>query len=282
MLSNHATSELVDHVFRANITPPSTLYVALCTEIPEVGDTGSDITEISYTNYARMLIPTQSTFFDAAGTTSIRAIVQQDLLEFANEAGTNGNANATHYAICSAITGGDLLGFGTLNGGTGYAISSGNTPRIPAGEIVIDIGAAGTAGFTDWACEQLLNLMFRGVAWNIAGNLHAGLASVAVEEDDSDGDSDITECTGTDYAREPVPAASFATPASAGVIANTTAVTFDTPGASGWTSMVSVFIADALAAASSNVVAYNDISSQDINENDEISIPIGDFDMDLD
>jgi hypothetical protein len=67
-LTNFAENELLDHVFNAAYTPPSTVYVALCTSDP--GETATDLSGVecaNANNYAREAIT-----FAAASSRSVQ------------------------------------------------------------------------------------------------------------------------------------------------------------------------------------------------------------------
>ena len=83
-LSNYATTELVDHIFKAAYSPEATLYLCLCTAAPTAASTGSTITETDYTNYVRKSFT--ATSFNTAAT---RKIVQALDIEFAQAGGAS-------------------------------------------------------------------------------------------------------------------------------------------------------------------------------------------------
>ncbi len=66
MLSNFATTKLIDHVFKTAYSPASTLYLALCTAAPTAASTGATITETDYPGYVRKSFTGSSVFAAAA------------------------------------------------------------------------------------------------------------------------------------------------------------------------------------------------------------------------
>jgi hypothetical protein len=271
-LSDFATTELVDHIFKAAYTPAATLYLALCTAAPTAASTGSTIVETDYTNYVRKSFTVTS--FNAA---ALRKIVQALDIEFAQAGGASGSV-ITHYAICDAASAGNMLAFGAFN--SSWNVVNGNTPKIPAAEIEISIGAS-TNGFTDVAVHLMLNLMFRNVAWaSPNATIHFGLATATIS--DSDGIGDVTECSGNNYAREPVPASSIDA-AAAGVTTNNTGIVFDIPSGT-WGLVTSLFIVDDLSGVGGDLLAFDNtnIIDQTPTTGDTVQLVAGAFDVDLD
>lgn len=269
-LSNYATTELVDHVFKAAYSPVSTHYLALCTAAPTAASTGSTITETDYGGYARKSF-TGASIFSAAAS---RKVIQTTLLEMAQASGVSAS-NITHWAVLDAATNGNMLAFGAFN--SAWNVVAGNTPKIPANEIEISIGASSGAGFTDYTAHKMLDLMFRNQAWSTpSSSIHFGLSTATLTDSSTSG----TEPSGNGYAREPVPASSFDA-AALGVTTNNAAITFDTPTGS-WGLCVSVIIMDAL--TSGNLLGYDNdnVTDQTPVADDTVQIEAGAFDLDLD
>lgn len=248
-LSNYATSELVDHVFKAAYSPVATLYLALCTSAPAVGDGGGDLVETDYSGYAREGF-TGSTVF---GAPSSRAIAQVADVTMNQAAGVSTNP-ITHFAICDALTGGNVLGFGAFN--SSWNVVAGNTPTIASGEMNISAGAGSGAGFTDTAVHLMLNLMFRNQAWTSPNaTIYAALATATI----ADSDTSITELSGNAYDRVNIPAASMDA-AVAGDTENNTIIAF--PTATGaWSTFTSMALFDDEAAG--NLLAYDNANVVD-------------------
>jgi len=272
-LSNYGLSALINHVFKTAYTPfpNTTLFLALCTSAPTVASTGSTIVETDFASYARKAI-TATDF--AAPVAASRTIVQGVDLIFATATGA-GSLPISHYAICDASTGGNMLGFAAFN--STFEIVSGNIAKVESGEIEISITTSSN-GFTDIAVDKMLNLMFREIAWTSPNaTVHFGLSTATIADTDAIGD--VTECSGNNYAREPVPASSIDT-ATTGVTTNNTDITFDTPSGS-WGLVTSLFIASALTAG--DLLAYDNtnVVDQTPTTNDVVQLLAGSFDCAL-
>lgn len=102
------------------------LFVALYTADPGETDVG---TEATYTSYAR-----QSVVRSAAGwTVSGNSVTNAALITFPTSGGTDNTL--THFAVRTALTGGDLVGSGALD--SSILIESGDTPKFNIGDINI-------------------------------------------------------------------------------------------------------------------------------------------------
>ena len=269
-LSNYATTELVDHVFKAAYSPAATLYLALCTSAPTAASTGTNIVETDYSGYSRKSFTGSSTF----GAAASRKVAQSSILEFAQASGVS-TSDISHWAVCDAATNGNMLAFGAYN--SSWNVVSGNTPKIASGEIEISIGASGGAGFTDYAAHKMLDLMFRNQAWTSPNaTIHFGLSTATLSDSSTSG----TEPSGNGYAREPVPNTSIDA-ATAGVTTNSVAIEFDEPSGS-WGTVVSLIVMDAL--TSGNMLAYDNsnVTDQAVGSGDTVQLAIGAFDVDLD
>lgn len=141
-MSNYLENKLVDFLFRGgSYTPPSTIYLALCTSTPTDASTGSNISEISGGNYSRQSISSASGnwYSTQADTTS-------------TSSGTNGttsNVNAvtwssvtwsgtvTSVALCDASSGGNMLFYSALS--SSKTIASGDSISFPVSGVSIQI-----------------------------------------------------------------------------------------------------------------------------------------------
>jgi len=271
-LSNSATTELVDHVFKAAYTPVATLYLCLCTSAPTAASTGSSIVETDYAGYVRQAI--DATYFNAATS---RSITQALEVVFAKATGAS-TSNITHWAICDAATAGNMLAFGAFS--TAWNPVANNTPKIAAGQIVISIGAS-VDGFTDISVHKMLNLMFRNVAWSTpSASIYFGLATATIS--DADTMTTITECAvANSYARKAVPTASIDA-ASAGVTTNNTAITFPSPSGS-WGLVTSLFVVNDASGTAGDLLAYDNtnVVDQTPTTGDVVQIDVGNFDCNL-
>ena len=122
-------NKLLDHIFRAVVyTSEAPLYMALCTTLPTVTDTGSTIVEAGYTGYARLQIITAH--FNAAATGSITTGVGDTFA-----ACTAGTSTVVGWALCSALTLGNITVWGSCPSVT---ISTTQTPAsLAIGALVI-------------------------------------------------------------------------------------------------------------------------------------------------
>lgn len=275
-LSDYAELELLDHIFNAAYSPVATVYVGLSTADPL--DDYSGMAEPSGNNYARVAIT-----LSAAAS---RKVTQNGALQFPQASGAWGNC--THWFICDHATNTtwgtnvNLLAHGALD--STLSPVSGNTPTITDGEIYVQIDATSTgAGLSNYVVHKLLDLMFRNQAYSKPAT-YLALASVAVADDDDDY-TEITEMTGTSYARKQVNINGGASPtwdlAASGVVDNTDTITFASPGADDWDEIVALVIMDA--ATNGNVLAYDNanIVDQTPGSGDTIQFAAGALDVTL-
>ena len=123
--------ELLDHVFmKGAYTPPTNIYVALCTADPTDAGTGSTITEPSGGSYAR--VSTSGTDWDAAAA---GATANATAIEFTQATGNWGTI--THFALVDAASAGNMLGHGTLS--SSKAVDSGDTAKFAIGELDVTL-----------------------------------------------------------------------------------------------------------------------------------------------
>jgi hypothetical protein len=108
--------------------------------------------------------------------------------------------------------------------------------------------------------------MFRNQAFtSTAGNTFVALLN-AVADDQDVATTDLTEITGTDYAREEVNPNGGASPtwdlAASGALDNTHQIDIGPPGADDWDEVVAMAIVDALSGLA-NVLAYDNANIVD-------------------
>lgn len=278
-LSDYAELELLDHLFNAAYSPVASVYIGLSTADPT--DDASGIAEPAGNGYAREAI-----VFSAAAS---RKVVQNGAVTFDQASGAWGTI--THWFICDHIsnttwgTNVNMLAHGAFT--ASFSPVSGNTPSVATTEVEVEISAtASGAGFSDYAVHKLLDLMFRNTAFSTpAGNTF--LALLAATADDQDvAVSDLTEITGTDYARKEVNPNGGSSPtwdlAAAGVVDNTHIAAFATVGSGGWDQVVAVAIVDTSSGAG-NVLAYDNanIVDQTPAAGDTVQFAAGAFDLTL-
>lgn len=128
--------------------------------------------------------------------------------------------------------------------------------------------------------------MFRNTAFSTpAGNTFVALLA-AVADDQDVAVSDLTELTGTDYARVEVNPNGGASPtwdlASAGALDNTHAIAIGPPGADDWDEIVAMAIVDS-ASGAGNVLAYDNanVVDQTPTSADTVQFAIGALDLSL-
>ena len=257
-LSDYSENELLDHLFNAAYSPAATVYLALCTGDPTDAGTGASMSEVAdANNYARTAIA-----FSAA---SSRAVVQNGVVTFPEASGAWGTV--THWAIVDSGShgAGNMLAHGAF--GSSFAPVNGNTPSVADTEINITIIATATgAGLTDYAVHELLDLMFRNQAFSSPANDTFVMLMSVVADDQDVAVSNLTELTGTSYARVEVNANGGSSPtwdlAASGVVDNTHVITIGPPGADDWDEVVAMAIVDAISGAA-NVLCYDNANIVD-------------------
>jgi len=258
-LSDFSKNKWIDHLLENTAyTPAATIYLALCTDTPASSETGSTISEVDYTSYARTAIT-----FGAANLTS-RNITQNAQVNFPKA--TGGSSTAVGYAICDAATAGNMLASGTLD--TSKNIVVNNTPSVASAECVISVGATG--GFANYAVQKLHDLMFRNQAFS-QPTLYALLTTVTIGNTDTG--STITEASGTNYAREASPNWSAA---AAGASATDALIDFGTAGSGGWGTVVAMGWADAATAGNLLIYDNDNVTDQAVAADDTVTVPSGD------
>ena len=162
-LSNYSENALLGHLFTSAYTAPSNIYLALLTADPTSGD-GASITEAANANgYARTAI--------SFGAASARRVTQDALLTFPAASGSWGTI--THWALVDSATygAGNVLAHGAFS--SSFSPVAGNTPKVAAGQVYVEISASSGAGFTTATVNSLLDLMFNGTAFSSpAGNTY--------------------------------------------------------------------------------------------------------------
>ena len=129
---------LLDHFFTDNAyTPPTTMHVGLSTTTPN--DAGGNVTESTYTGYARQ--PIGAAQMGAAAGTAPAAKSNSAAITF--PISTGGSSTVTHMTIHSASTAGTVLAWAAL--ATSKTINSGDTASFAIGALVFQLGK-GTPG----------------------------------------------------------------------------------------------------------------------------------------
>ena len=276
-LTNYAATQCLNHVFNAAYTNVSTLYLALCTADPTDTATGSSCNEVADASaYARTAI--------SFGVAAARVITQDAQVTFPLATGAWGAV--THWCIVdNAGHGlGNALAYGAFN--SSFAPVAGNTPYVPTAEVAITIDAISGYGATTYLANELLSMLFDDGAFaSTAGNTFIGLFNVALS-DASEDEGDVTEISGTAYARVEVNPTGGSSPTwtavAARAITNAHDVVFPTVGAGNWTQMVAAAIVDS-SEATFNVLFYDNtnVTDQTPLENDIVQILAGSLDVSL-
>lgn len=118
-MSNYLENKLLDFLFRgASFTPPSTLYVALCTSTPTDSSTGSTISEIAGGNYARQsLTATTGSWYSTQGDNTATSNGTNGTTSNSSSIAWNSvtwSGTVTSVAVCDAASAGNVLFYGAL------------------------------------------------------------------------------------------------------------------------------------------------------------------------
>lgn len=131
--TDYLENALLDHVFGTgagkslSYTQPDK-YIALCTVSVTDTATGSTITEPSSPSYARKIMQT----WDAA---SAGATENTNAITFAQATANWGTI--LDFAICDAITAGNVIAYGSLT--VSKSVASGDTPKFASGDLDITL-----------------------------------------------------------------------------------------------------------------------------------------------
>jgi hypothetical protein len=121
--SDYWENAVLDGSFGDPTTPTITsVYLALTTVVPDDTKTGASLTEAGYTGYARAQVPAASMSAAAAGSKTNSSAVT-----FA--ACTAGTSTVIGWALCDALSGGNVILWGTC---TSTVISTTQTPATIA------------------------------------------------------------------------------------------------------------------------------------------------------
>jgi hypothetical protein len=123
---------VLDGTFGDPTTPTITAptYIALCTVVPTDSSTGTSITEANYTTYARISVSAASMSAASAGS-------KTNSSGYTGAACTAGSSTIIGWALCDALTVGNMLCWGTT---TSTVISTTQTPpTIAVGGLVVTL-----------------------------------------------------------------------------------------------------------------------------------------------
>ncbi len=131
-MSQYLSQAVLKHITnKATLTSPA-LYAALCTVLPLATDTGSTLTELNYTSYARVLINTSDLDVIAIDGTGKAFTTNVNAIAFPTSTG-GPSPTAVAIAICDASTAGHLLYFNTLT--QQQQIFNGSPVVVPVGAL---------------------------------------------------------------------------------------------------------------------------------------------------
>lgn len=271
-ITDKLENELLDHVFNAAYTPPTTVYVGLCTADPTDAATGASCSEVANANgYQRTAI----TF----GAAASRQVTQSGAVTFPQASG-GGWGTVSHWVLLSTQTygSGDALAHGAF--AASKTVNDGNTPSIPDAEIYVNYAAG---EISDYLSNKLLDFAFRNQAFSEPAT-YVALCTAVVS--DSDTGTTITEPSGGAYARKQVNVNGGSSPTwdlAAGTtpteVDNTHAITFPQATAD-WGTIVAVAICDA--ATLGNLLVYdNEMTDQDVDNGDTAEFAIGELDIQM-
>jgi len=128
--SNYLEMELLDHIFLVGaFSVPSNIYIALTKSTIDDADTGSTLpSEVSGGAYARKVCGTWDTA--SAGSTKNGVAIT-----FAQATASWGTI--TDFAVCDAITAGNVLAYAKLT--TPKSVATGDTAKFATGDLKCSI-----------------------------------------------------------------------------------------------------------------------------------------------
>ena len=259
--TDYTEKKVLDHVLKtASYSPPATVYLGLSTADPT--DAGSGWADPTYTGYARKAIA-----FAAAGS---RSIAQTGAVTF--DPCTVGSSVVTHWGLWDALSGGNLLAYGTLS--ASKTIQVGNTPSVATGQVTVSFSAG--AIFTTFA-NSVLDWLFRAQALAQPTHVYVALSTTTP----TDGGPNITEPSGNGYVAGGVICDAWNAGAgpSPMLADNTGAITFATPSGS-WG--LCTYAAVCGAASLATPMFYLAIPNNTPSTGDIVSFAAGALDITLD
>ena len=131
-LTAFGTDALLNILFGVRRPVPATYYLALLTAAPPVTVTGATLNEptVGETGYVRAEVPNVDQWW-AAGTAGVTTTAQTVVFAPA----TQGWPEITHYALCDAVTGGNVYLYGRLK--VPRRVNAGDAAAVPPGLLEI-------------------------------------------------------------------------------------------------------------------------------------------------
>lgn len=273
-LSNAIEVELLDHVFNASYTSPSTIVLGLCTADPTDAATGASCNEVANSgSYARKAI--------SFGNAASRRVTQDALITFDTATGNWGTVS--HWVIVDTATygSGTVLAHGAFS--ASKAINTGNTASVASGQVYVEYSAG---EISDFLANELLDHVFNNASYT-KPSTYVALCTSAISDTDTTLSGKEVPNSGA-YARKQVnvnggasPAWDLAVSGDPSYVDNTHAITFAT--ATGdWGTIVAVAVCDSGTHNGGNVLFYdNTMADQAVNNGDVAEFGIGNLDMQM-
>lgn len=232
-------------------------------------DDETGLTEPAGGSYARTAI--------TLGAAATRRVTQSGAVNFAQATGTWGWCTHWFISDASGTGAGNLLASGKLS--SSKHVISGNTPSVANAEAYVEI----LGEISTYLANNLLNLMFRNVAYSKPAT-YVALADAVIDE--SDDGSTISEPGGGAYAREIVNINGGASPtwdlAAAGVVDNTHDIDLGPASGASWGNIVAMAIVDDPDTAQGNVLFYdNGMTDQVVGDGDTARFSAGALDISM-
>lgn len=266
-ITNTLENSWLNHIFKVTPnTPPTALFVALCTASISDTATGANLPEVANANsYQRTSVGTFA-------TASSRSTTNESDIDFPQASGGDWGT-VTYFAIVDSQTygAGNAIAWGAFT--TPKTVYSGNTAKILAGDLDIAVSASAMGTYL---ANKMLDHSLKNISYTVPTNLYVGLATASIADDGS-------------TLPEPPEAAAYARKnhnswqtSSAGTTNNFGAVTFDTA-TNSWGTITGEFISDASTYGGGNLLVWGTLdSSQAITTNDVLEFASGALQINLD
>lgn len=132
--SDYLENALINHVFATagvhHTYARPTKYIALCTVAVTDSMTGSTITEPTTDSYARKICQTWDVASGTGGDT-------ENTVEITFATATASWGTILDFAICDALTTGNVLAYGTLT--VSKSVAQGDTPKFAVGDLDVTL-----------------------------------------------------------------------------------------------------------------------------------------------
>lgn len=187
-LTNYGENKLLDHTLKVTpFTRPTHWYLALCTADPGEAATGDSISEPSGGSYARQICDDWAAAASRATSNSAKITYPTATVDW---------GALTHFAICDALTSGNVIAYGPIT--PNKTIATGDVAEIEIGDLDVSFNAG---GLSDYLANALLDhTLPTGSAFSVPATIFIAAATASIL--DSDTGSTISEPTGGSYARK--------------------------------------------------------------------------------